>query len=135
MKALSIRQPWAFSILFGGKDIENRNWSTRHTGLIALHASAKMTAEDFNDWKWFVEERDLRGQWLNGKVIGDAKRGGIVGVVEITGCTVGSTSPWFVGEYGFTLANPREIPFIPLRGQLGFFDLLSDVAEKVEAAL
>lgn len=135
MKALSIRQPWAFSILFGGKDIENRNWATRHTGLIALHASSKMTVEDFNQWKQFVYDRDLRGPWLDGKVIGDAKRGGIVGVVEITGCTVGSNSPWFVGEYGFTLANSREIPFIPLRGQLGFFDLPTNVVAKVEAAI
>ena len=135
MKALSIRQPWAFSILFGGKDIENRNWATRHTGLIALHASSKMTVDDFNDWKQFVYDRNLRGAWLDGKVIGDAKRGGIVGVCEITGCTVGSNSPWFVGEYGFTLAKPREIPFIPLRGQLGLFDLPPDIAAKVEAAL
>jgi hypothetical protein len=134
MKALSIRQPWAFSILYGGKDIENRNWPTRHTGLIALHASAKMTLEDLNEWKHFVEERGLRGPWLEGKCLGDAQRGGIVGVVEITGCCVDSESPWFVGEYGFMLANARPIPFIPMRGQLGLFNLPDDVAAKVETA-
>ncbi len=26
MKALSIQQPWAWLILHGGKDIENRSW-------------------------------------------------------------------------------------------------------------
>jgi hypothetical protein len=30
--ALSIRQPWASLILFAGKDIENRNWSTATRG-------------------------------------------------------------------------------------------------------
>ena len=28
MKALSIRQPWAWAILHAGKDIENRDWRT-----------------------------------------------------------------------------------------------------------
>ena len=29
MKALSIRQPWAWLILHAGKDIENRDWKPR----------------------------------------------------------------------------------------------------------
>lgn len=32
MKALSIRQPWAWLILHAGKDIENRVWQTRFRG-------------------------------------------------------------------------------------------------------
>jgi hypothetical protein len=131
MKALSIRQPWAFSILHGGKDIENRNWPTRHRGLIAIHASSIMTAADLNDWKWFVDERNLRGPWLEGKCVGDAHRGGIVGVAKITGCCIDSESPWFVGEFGFMLANPRPVPFIPLRGQLGLFNLPVDIADNL----
>ena len=135
MKALSIRQPWALSIIYGGKDIENRNWTTRHRGLIAIHASSKMTREDLNDWKWHVEDHKLRGPWCEGKKLGDLQRGGIIGVAEITGCAVSSNSPWFVGEYGFILANPRPVPFIPMKGQLSLFDLSPEIAEQIGALL
>jgi len=28
MKAITIKQPWAWAIVFAGKDIENRSWRT-----------------------------------------------------------------------------------------------------------
>lgn len=34
MKALSIRQPWAWLIIHGGKDVENRTWHTKHRGAL-----------------------------------------------------------------------------------------------------
>lgn len=49
MKALTVRQPWASLIVRGGKDIENRNWATRYTGLVAIHSSAKMARADMED--------------------------------------------------------------------------------------
>lgn len=48
---------------------------------------------------------------------------GIIGVVEVTGVVTRSNSPWFDGPYGWTLANPREVPFVPLRGSQGLFDV------------
>ena len=39
MKALSIRQPWAWLILHGGKDIENRTWATKLRGRVLIHAA------------------------------------------------------------------------------------------------
>lgn len=39
MKALSLTQPWATLVAIGAKRIETRSWSTRHRGLIAIHAS------------------------------------------------------------------------------------------------
>ncbi|MEU0468957.1 ASCH domain-containing protein [Amycolatopsis sp. NPDC006131] len=41
MKAITVRQPWAWAIAKGYKPIENRTWSTDHRGLIAIHAAAK----------------------------------------------------------------------------------------------
>ncbi len=35
---LSIRQPWAWLIVNGYKDIENRTWSTRFRGKVLIHA-------------------------------------------------------------------------------------------------
>ena len=39
MKALSIRQPWAWLIVNGYKPVENRTWNTKVRGLILIHAS------------------------------------------------------------------------------------------------
>lgn len=44
MKALSLWQPWASLVALGEKRIETRLWSTRHRGLIAIHATAKLPA-------------------------------------------------------------------------------------------
>ena len=39
MKALSIRQPWAWAILHAGKRVENRTWRCGHRGWLLIHAS------------------------------------------------------------------------------------------------
>ena len=105
--ALSIRQPWAARILYGGKDIENRDWSTHQRGDIMIHAGKAWDDGFVDDWKDPLSEYMLRG--------------GIVGIVEIVDCVTKSDSPWFVGKYGYVLRNPRPIPLIPCRGVLGFF--------------
>jgi hypothetical protein len=38
LKALTIRQPWAWAIIHAGKDIENRSWNSRLRGTTAIHA-------------------------------------------------------------------------------------------------
>ena len=47
MKALSIRQPWAWLIVNGHKDIENRQWRTHFRGKIYVHAAKGMTRGDY----------------------------------------------------------------------------------------
>ncbi|WP_421717462.1 ASCH domain-containing protein [Algiphilus sp.] len=107
MKALSIRQPWAHRILHEGKDIENRSWPTQYRGDFLIHA----------------------GISPDGDVTGAMPRGGIVGIASITDCVRESDSRWFNGPYGFVLAHARPLPFIPMRGQLGFFTVdLRDAA-------
>ena len=38
MRKLTIRQPWASLIICGEKDVENRTWTTRYRGELAIHA-------------------------------------------------------------------------------------------------
>lgn len=45
MKAISIRQPYAYLIVNGKKDIENRNWKTKQRGRVLIHASQKIDDE------------------------------------------------------------------------------------------
>jgi len=55
------------------------------------------------------------------------ERGGIIGSVEIVDCVTESNSRWFMGRYGFVLRDPKPLPFIPWKGQLGFFDVPDSV--------
>lgn len=115
--ALSIRQPWAWLILHGGKDIENRNWPTRFRGRIYVHAGKGMTREEYEDAEWTAEENGVKLPPFEA-----LERGGIVGEVDIVDCVTRSESPWFFGDYGFVLRNAQPLPFRPCRGALGFFD-------------
>jgi len=38
---LTIKQPWVFAILHGGKTVENRTWEMTHRGPLWLHAGAR----------------------------------------------------------------------------------------------
>lgn len=49
MMALSIRQPWAWLIASGHKDIENRCWKTLRRETIYIHASKGMTRGEYDD--------------------------------------------------------------------------------------
>lgn len=121
MKAISIRQPWAWLILQGGKDIENRSWATKLRGRVLIHAAKGMTHKEYED----IELRVAMS--IDPKIFVPAfdnlKRGGIIGSVDIIDCVSQSDSPWFTGPYGFVLANAEPMPFIPLSGRLGFFEV------------
>jgi hypothetical protein len=119
--ALSIRQPWAFAILHGGKDIENRTWRTPRRGPVLIHAGLGMTRDEVEDFRDFITKAGLRGPWCEGVNSRDLARGGIVGVVDIVDCMHEHRSPWFFGPFGFVLANARPLEFRPCKGALGFF--------------
>lgn len=132
LPCISVRQPWAWLIVNGYKDIENRNWKTKVRGRVLIHAAKGMTDEEWLNAMLFA----TRTCDLPQSVVDQARaevptqRGGIVGSVEIVDCVDGHRSPWFVGDYGFVLRNARKLPFIPYRGALSFFG----VPESVVAA-
>jgi len=128
VKALSIRQPWAWLIIHGGKDIENRDWPTKFRGRVLVHAAKGMTRDEWSDAWGFSHGSGANPKAVeSGLTFGNIDRGGIVGSVEIVGCVTGSDSRWFMGHYGFVLRDPKPLPFTPLRGQLGFFDVPDDI--------
>ena len=124
-KALSIRQPWAWLIANGYKDIENRSWNTTYRGEFFIHASKAMTRKEYRQCQDYLEllRRDanvalpiIRLPDREG-----LKFGGIVGAATISACVTESESPWFTGKFGFVLENPRPLSFMPCQGTLGFF--------------
>ncbi|WAC18850.1 ASCH domain-containing protein [Luteolibacter sp. SL250] len=118
MKALSIRQPWAWLIVNGHKDIENRQRRTHLRGRILVHAAGGMTRDEYSAAFVMAEE-----QGINLPPFEHLERGGIVGEVEIVDCVDIDPSPWFFGEWGYVLKNAKPLPFVPLKGMLGFFNV------------
>ena len=123
--ALSIRQPWASLILLAGKDIENRTWETRVRGPILIHAAKGMTKKEYIKARAFASFATciLDPVRLDVLELAHLPRGGIIGSVNLVDCVYQSDSPWFQGPYGFALRDPKPLPFVPVKGQLGFFDV------------
>jgi len=150
MKALSIKQPWAWLICRGFKDIENRKWrigrkpapfynADYHLQLparIYVHASKLFDIEGLG---WLTtNDKDTPNEFIGDIFDGDTSvyemlmekeideypLGAIIGEVDIVDCVTKSESPWFVGPYGFVLKNPKlyENP-IAIRGMVGFFEV------------
>jgi ASCH domain len=126
-QALSVRQPWAYAILHGGKNIENRTWPTQLRGTIAIHAGRTMEPNDIDEFFRFLDERRLSGTWLTRAAVESLPRGAVVGTVDIVGCVRESDSPWFEGPFGFVLENPRPVIPVACRGSQKFFDLPVEV--------
>ena len=115
MKALSIRQPWAWLIIKGHKDVENRTWPTSYRGKFLVHTGKKF---DNVGYKWVLSEMGIAMPSPP-----EFEIGGIVGLAEITKCVTQHNSRWFSGPYGFVLENAQPLQFVPLPGKVGFFDV------------
>lgn len=128
MKALSIRAPWWWAILYEGKHIENRDWPTKFRGRVYIHASKWWNLGDVADGTAFVRDtyRAAGGEPCDtGLTYRDMRDlgGHLVGTVEIIDCVSQSDSPWFFGKYGFVLRDPQPLAVpIPCKGALGFFN-------------
>jgi hypothetical protein len=122
----------------GGKDVENRPRRLNYRGPLLIHASAGMTVDEAEDFRDFIVAQGLRGPWCEGVKALELPRGVIVGVVDMVDCLNDSPSPWFMGKFGYVLANPR--PFaspIAAKGQLGLWrvppQLSAAVAQQITA--
>ncbi len=129
MKVLSIRQPWAWAIIYGGKDVENRTWSTNYRGPLLIHAGKARPAE--RDMQGFVDLvhrghllRHLEGPLTTHQLCEDiCEYGGIIGQVRLWGCKTSSKSGWGVGPYHWLLSDPEPLDFTPCNGRLGLFNM------------
>jgi len=138
--ALSVRQPWAWAIVSGWKDVENREWKPRNPalrfrGTAFIHAGLRENTDNIDDVIDMVSEQtNLSISELKERYERERRLGGIVGMVEFTGWTVLSRSRWFFGPYALLIRNAQPLPFMPCKGKQGFFRPdLSAHAEQVGA--
>ena len=153
MRILTVRQPWAWAIIHGGKTVENRprNIAGGYRGPVAIHAgltydkdshersrtlreaqdraAVAVGAEVFSGgYLWDFGAPDPRSQWsIMGAIIG------VVDLVDVHLCS-GGCSPWAHGPvdlgrgvrdlFHMELTNPRPLAEpIPYTGALGLRDL------------
>lgn len=139
MKALSIRQPWAWLIVrpdltdpatraaaFAAgeiKDIENRTWATKHRGPFLVHAGQTF---DMDGYLW-VKSRFPK---IPLPRLGQYDLGGTIGQAELTDSVPPEKarngqlkSRWYMGEHAFIVGNSAPLPFRKVKGKLNFFEV------------
>lgn len=119
--ALSVRQPWAWAILHGGKVIENRTMGAIRagkmtTGTICLHAASGMKEDEYRWGLWRLAKHGVTAPRPD-KLL----RSAIIGIVDVVDIITESDSEWFGGKAGLVLENPVAIDPIPAKGALGYF--------------
>lgn len=154
MKALTVRQPWAWAIVFGGKDVENRsvNVAGAYRGPVAIHASLTWSEEGadselvqraYAKWLGFTHWGGLYGGHTAMPIDPEGERdatlldrGAIIGVVDLVnehGSPVGSRccTEWAEPDaHHLVLANPRPLlKPVPCRGRLGLWTLPDEILD------
>jgi len=132
MLCLTVCQPWASAIMAKPriKVVENRDWSTPHRGVLAIHAG-KST-------KWI---KALRAEMAAGacgeralaaleplEPFEELPLGMLLGVVELVDCKPYSAEfeddPFACGPFCWVLENPNRLATpVPYRGQQGLFEI------------
>ncbi|MFD4111601.1 ASCH domain-containing protein [Streptomyces sp. NPDC058650] len=142
MRVLTVRQPWAWAIIHGGKDVENRvrNIAGGYRGPVAIHAGLAPIA-----WDDVYAVRDVLGRdaFSFGSEGWRGAHGRIIGVVDLVDVHLTdsaecySCEPW-AEPFGWhlVLANPRPLAEpIPFRGALGLRRLDDPTRLLVESEL
>lgn len=125
MKAISVKHPWPWLMFHASppKDIENRDWPTKYRGELWIHCSKLVDSLECDAAMALIRRHRLN---IELPTIAELKRtaGHIIGRVTVTDCVRRSESPWFVGDYGFVLADPRPLVTpVYCRGSLGLWDV------------
>jgi hypothetical protein len=124
--ALSLKQPWAALLAGGYKSIEVRRWPTSRRGPILLHA-ARVPDSRPEAWQQVPKVCQELAR----------RRGGIIGMAELTDCIRYDDAGAFRRDYpkhrndpswfqapvlfGFVFANCHPLPFSPCAGWFRFF--------------
>ena len=122
MKCLTVRQPWA-SLMFAGKDVENRSWPTAHRGRLAIHAGTNLAPEDQRRRALALAgDGDEAPDWL--RHMHDLPRGFVLGTVELVDVVEGYDSIWSTDAiYQWVLADPVPLAEpVPAAGRLGLWE-------------
>lgn len=146
IKALTVRQPWAWQIIHQRKNIENRtrNIAGNYRGPLAIHAALKA------DEPALARLLRRAPDWVTAPRVFDY--GVIIGIVDLVDVHNAyydngepiqqiecdrDCEPWGQlgpGVHHLVLRNPRPLPTpIPCRGALGLWTPPADIVEQLTA--
>jgi len=121
LRALSVRQPWAWAIVEGLKPWENRPRRFNYRGPLLIHASKTAIEEDYLFGAGLIEA--LTGRSPPPRAV--IERGGIVGAAMLTDCAeplLADDGEWRgEGSFGLRLEKAIILPFRAYPGALGLF--------------
>lgn len=148
MKALTVRQPWAWALVMGYKGVENRTTLWKHRGLLLVHASG--TPDPWPDGM----ENPLVQQAIRHALAFEGPeadvlfraRGSIIGAVTVTDthratvpsgcCPEGWAEPGDGKKVHMVVEDAVRFPEpIPAVGALGLWDVPDDVEAAVRERL
>jgi hypothetical protein len=141
MKALTVKQPWAYLICADIKDVENRTWKTNFRGRVLIHAGASCDSRCGNLLTLFTMEQwnemnKMKHLPVKRKIVEEyLDKSAIIGSVEIVDCV--GASPDMVDCFGtplsvwaepncflWVLENPIlfKKPILNMKGKLSFWE-------------
>jgi hypothetical protein len=122
LHTLSIRNPWAFEIILGRKDIENRDWKPRLETPFRLNIHAGKVFDD-RAFPWSLLTREQCAH----------RMGALVGIVTVDSihdgyACHGACSSWanWSARWHWELSTAHAIDPIPMRGRLGLWEVPAD---------
>ena len=145
MRALTVQQPWAWAIVHGGKNVENRtrNLAGSYRGPVAIHAGLRTDEAAYDDDMIRSALTEVDDSWLLEERLAT---GVVLGVVDLAAVHhesdhgPGSRCSWWGQRevWHLQLANPRPLATpIPARGRLGLWtpdaELAAAIREQVPA--
>jgi hypothetical protein len=98
VRMLTVRQPWAWALIYAAKNVENRSRYFSYRGTLVIHAGQSVDPAGVE----FLRSAGIEPP-------AEALAGGyIVGRVEVTGCTGDSTSRWArAGAWHIQVSDPE----------------------------
>ena len=130
MRALTLKQPWAWAVAHAGKRVENRTWRPPAALIgqrIAIHAGVAYDGDAFLGDLLFCLGSPLREPARRHHVYG-----AVVATAVIDRVVTDSGSPWFCGPFGWVLRDVVTLREpVPCKGALGLWTLSHEVEEAV----
>lgn len=124
IKAIAVRQPWAWAIMAGIKRVENRTWTTRYRGPLAIVAGQSKSS--LRDGVAFCESLGVKVP------IASLAFGSLLGVVILTDVvSIGDIDdPFAEGPFCWLLDSPVKLDRpVPVIGRLGLFSVKSELLQ------
>lgn len=135
-RILSVQQPWAWLIMEGGKDVENRGQATHYRGPVLIHASKAFSCRAVESaLAQVVALGLLRADQVPKRHDLFEQRGKIIGQVDLVDCVRAEVSPsrWATSEWSWVLARPRRLRRpLAWKGMLGLLRCPVALVHRIE---